>query len=325
MATQGYGHLIKPLGFRGTRPRTKRYYEANNTGPETSKVRQLAGKKDLEGIDLSVAFEYHDGLGNWYGEDKPHVHDYTEVQCYVGLDTAAINYLGADMELCLGDDMVPYAFSEPTAVVVPAGVPHGPVRTTRMYSPRGFACFRAALTGTPGHAAGKRTPVKGKGLAKLVKPLKDYILFQRGKRNPAWFDNAEQIQRVAAMKIQVGPGMADHVVRMNGTHLEGIDLSLDWAFFSKPGTWFRGAGAHTNPADELVIFMGTDPTCPGRLGAEVELDLGPEHERHIINKPCAVICPAGLPHGPHITRWVDRPFAFSSVFLGPEVTMKEFD
>lgn len=322
MATQGYGHLIKPLGFRGTRPRPKRYYEANNTVPETSNVSWRKGGQHLEGLDLSVSFEYHDGLGAWYGEEKPHVHSYPEVQFYVGLDTAAINYLGADMECCLGDDMVPYAFSEPTVVVVPAGVPHGPVRTTKMYSPRGLACYRAALTATPGQAAaGKKPAVKGKGLAKLVKPLKPNILIQRKKlqRAPAPLAGGK------GPAMSLGPGNADHLAWFYGKDLEGVSANMDWGFFSSPGLWHRGVRAHVHKAPEVLVFAGTDPTCPGRLGAEIEIDMGKEQDRLYVTEPSAVVVPAGLPHGPFVTHWVDTAFAFFSINLAEEPGIEWLD
>jgi len=46
------------------------------------------------------------------------------------------------------------------------------------------------------------------------------------------------------------------------------------------------------------------------------MDLGSEHERHIIDKPTAVVIPAGLPHNPTVTRWVDKPFGVLMMSLG---------
>jgi len=54
------------------------------------------------------------------------------------------------------------------------------------------------------------------------------------------------------------------------------------------------------------------------LGAEIEIDMGQEHERHIIDKPTAVVWPAGTPHTSQVTRWVDKPFAFFAVSLSGE-------
>jgi hypothetical protein len=46
------------------------------------------------------------------------------------------------------------------------------------------------------------------------------------------------------------------------------------------------------------------------------MDLGMEHERHIVDTPTAVVIPAGLAHNPIVTRWVDKPFGVLMMSLG---------
>lgn len=330
MTTTRYDHLIKPLGIGRKKTATggqKRYTEASSQAA-ISHGAWLNGRDHLEGLHLSFAWEYHDGLGNWNNEEAPHVHPYPEVQFFVGLDTANVNYLGADIECCLGEEMEPYTFSEPTVVVVPAGVPHGPVTTSRMYSPRGFGRYVVALgaahqstrlemkTGAPG---------KGGNYAHLVKPLKPGIVIERKKLNTSGFAaerSAASEETGSRNRMMPGPGNADHLSWMYGSDLEGLEVNMDWGFFSSPGLWHRGVGAHVHPVDEVLVFVGTDPSRGDQLGAEIEIDLGKEHERHLIAEPSVVICPAGLPHAPIVTRWVDRAFAFFSINLSgqPEMT-----
>ena len=321
MAATHYGHLIKPLGFKGTRSRSKNYYEANNSTRETAKIARLNGHEHLEGIDLSLAFEYHDGLGTWYGEDRPHTHSHPEIQFFVGLDTAAINYLGADVEYCLGSDLETCKFSEPSVVVVPEGVPHGPVKTIRMYSPRGYACYRISLTAAPDKSQAGTVTVRGKTLKHLVKPLKPNIIIQRNKLTAAMA--SQKTGKGPVMSL--GPGNADHLAWLYGKDLEGLSVNMDWGFFSSPGLWHRGVDAHVHPTDEVLVFVGTDPSCPGSLGADIEIDIGREHERHHITEPSVVVMPGGVPHGPFVTHWVDRPFAFFSVNLAGDINLTFID
>ena len=320
MAETRYGHLIKSLGFKGTCSCYKNYYEANN-GQETAQNARLNGNDHLEGIGLSLAFEYHDGLGAWYDEDKPHTHSHPEIQFFVGLDTAAINYLGADVEYSLGSDREVYKFSEPTVVVVPEGVPHGPVTTTRMYSPRGYACYRISLTAAPDKAPTGSAGVEGKTLAHLIKPLKPNMMIQRKKL--VGMMASQPTGKGPVMSI--GPGNADHLAWFYGKDLEGLSVNMDWGFFSSPGLWHRGVGAHVHRADEVLVFVGTDPSCPGSLGADIEIDFGKEHERLHVTEPSVVVMPGGVPHGPFVTHWVDRPFAFFSVNLAGDPGMKFVD
>jgi hypothetical protein len=67
-----------------------------------------------------------------------------------------------------------------------------------------------------------------------------------------------------------------------------------------------------------MLFAGTEPANIDYLGAEIQIDLGPEHERYLITEPTALVVPKGLPHGNIVTRWVDRPFGFLLMSLAKE-------
>jgi hypothetical protein len=71
--------------------------------------------------------------------------------------------------------------------------------------------------------------------------------------------------------------------------------------------------------------VGVDPDNIDSLGAEIEIDMGQEHERHRIDKPAVVLCPAGMPHTPQVTMWVDKPFGFFAINLSGEHEVKSFD
>ena len=49
---------------------------------------------------------------------------------------------------------------------------------------------------------------------------------------------------------------------------------------------------------ELIMVMGGDPEHPEELGAEIEVFLGPDMERHIIDKSCAIFIPPYFMHCP---------------------------
>ena len=125
---------------------------------------------------------------------------------------------------------------------------------------------------------------------------------------------------VKLLPVRKGPGRANaqQLVWMYGKDLEGLNLNFTWGFYSKSGIWHRGGGAHVHPVDEVLVFVGLDPTDIDYLGAELEIDMGKEHERYVFNKPTVVICPAGLPHLPLVTRWIDKPYSFYVIALGAE-------
>jgi hypothetical protein len=340
MTNKLYEHLVKPLNVG-----VMSWDGANNApgalmiGPgNASTEARLNGRDHLEGMALNFSWGVHTGLGDWHAGLDPHVHPYPECLIFAGLDTANINYLGAEVGCCLGEEQETYAFNEPTAIVVPAGLPHGPITTKRMFSPKGFGFLAVELSSTSevtwlGEAVSRLSaeqrksarkglhfaaeakilrskPIQETGkYARLVKPLKSGLLIERRRVNtsrpmPEHFAGAP-----------LGPGNADHLVWMGGSDLEGLNVNIQWGFCSQPGIWSRNPLRQVHTADEVLVYLGSDPNSIDYLGAEIEIEIGEGNERYIIDKPTVVMLPAGTICGPQITRWVDKPYAFFAISL----------
>lgn len=112
-----------------------------------------------------------------------------------------------------------------------------------------------------------------------------------------------------------GPGSADYFVRMNGKDLEGRDTNFSFAYCSKEGAWESGNGGRVSPFDECLVFAGLDPKKPDYLGAEIEVSLGKDFEKHVIDAPSIVCVPKNLPRGPIVTKKVEKTFAHYSIGL----------
>jgi hypothetical protein len=357
MTERKYEHLVKPLSVGSLemeQMKTPDVPEGGfSNGPgNADKLVWLNGRDHLEGMALNFTWGFYSGIGDWHTGQDPHVHPYPECLVFVGLDSANIDYLGAEIEVCLGEEQETYTFDEPTVVIVPAGFPHCPLITRRVFSPKGFGFFLASLGADPettwmgdgiseeafkimaetaekqgirlpmkSHVAKKRVkknpiPATGK-YDHLIKPLKSGITTRRGDLIRSKF-TAEELARFDENRekgIMPGPGSADHMTWMYGRDLEGLDLTLTWGLHSKPGIWGRGHGAHVHTAPEVLVFAGLDPKDIDYLGAQIEIEMGEEHERYILEKPTVAICPAGVAHTPIVTRWVDRPFAFYTFTL----------
>ncbi|MEJ2246852.1 MAG: hypothetical protein P8Y80_12360, partial [Acidobacteriota bacterium] len=163
--------------------------------------------------------------------------------------------------------------------------------------------------------------------AHLVKPLKSFLLVERGKVQSERLEQVQSERREDSHRAgeKPGPGSADHMIWLTGKDLEGMNATIAWGFCSQPGISRRGVGAHVHPVDEVLVYLGMDPHNPDNLGAEIEVDLGKKHERHLINEPAAIVCPAGMPHMPSVTRWVDRPYAFLAVCLSSKHEADAYD
>lgn len=70
---------------------------------------------------------------------------------------------------------------------------------------------------------------------------------------------------------------------------------------------------HVHDFHQLLGFIGGNPMNLHEFGAEAELLLGEEGEKHIIDKTTIVSVPPGLPHCPLNFKRVDRPVLFMSL------------
>jgi len=93
------------------------------------------------------------------------------------------------------------------------------------------------------------------------------------------------------------------------------DCSIGYHCISKPISFDR---PHAHDFVELLCFIGGDPTDVRDLGAEVEVCLGEEGEKHVIDTATVVSIPAGLIHCPLNIKNVKKPIVFLEVSLTPK-------
>ena len=75
---------------------------------------------------------------------------------------------------------------------------------------------------------------------------------------------------------------------------------------------------HTHDYDQLLCFIGGNPLNFFEFGAEIELALGEECEKHLINTTSIVYIPKGLIHCPLEFKKVSAPVLFMHVCFAPE-------
>jgi quercetin dioxygenase-like cupin family protein len=103
---------------------------------------------------------------------------------------------------------------------------------------------------------------------------------------------------------------------------------LEGAFYLS-SSWWHNKGEinktnavqrHTHDFDEVIAFIGNNPSDPTDLGGEIELWM--DDEKHIISKSCLVFVPKGVPHCPMFPIRIDRPILHFTT--GPSVTYNKF-
>ena len=308
MVKKEFAHLVKPLHARqpppGLYPQPRFWMEG----------------RDLEGFNAHFSFGFINKPCTLHPVEGSLIHPFDECLVFEGTDSSNILYLGAEISIELGEERELHVFNEPTVVLIPRGLPHGPVqiksvdKTFVHYSIGLAADYQAEAVATAASVSdgGKYNHL----VKKMVTTAKtgpnatgsgmgyETVIGKDGVMRPAEFG--------------IGPGNGDEVVWLYGSDLEGFDINFTWGFYSRCGKWHRGGEAHTHPEEEILCFVGLDENDPEDLGAEQELGLGPDHERHIFNKSSVAICPAGFPHLPLVTRWVDKPYGFFVICLSGE-------
>jgi len=96
------------------------------------------------------------------------------------------------------------------------------------------------------------------------------------------------------------------------------NFGILWNYISAP--YEMPGEPHSHPFDEIWCFLGGDQTNIKDFGAEVEVFLGEEGEKHIITVTTILEIPKGLVHMPLIFKRVDRPILFVNIPLTPEYT-----
>ena len=72
---------------------------------------------------------------------------------------------------------------------------------------------------------------------------------------------------------------------------------------------------HSHDCQQLLCFIGGNPLNLADFGAEIELCLGEEQEKHSINSTSIVSIPEGLKHCPLNFKKVSKPIIFMEITL----------
>ena len=119
------------------------------------------------------------------------------------------------------------------------------------------------------------------------------------------------------------------MARMEDGVVKGSNFYIvHWVFpgFEAPLGNYPMAGhpPHIHKDAELLFHIGTNPDDPMDLGAEVEMYMGKELERHVFNKTTVIYIPPNFIHCPWRPLKTVRPWIFVEVNQGPMHTEKSY-
>jgi len=290
MPSSKYGQYVKKLVFKDK---------------GTGFYRQVAtlDGKDL-GMEAFIEYGAYWAPGSMGGAPySAHTHDFDQVMLWLGADPSDMGELGAEIELCLGEEGEKHMITSTAAVAVPRGMPHFPANITRMNKR-----FIFLTVGTAGVYKETVLPANRKAFDKppvmmFTAKHRDNLINVSFMRKGAWTygpKNPDDSGGSLAF-IRGREGMFDFLIMC-----ESIKKA-PYRFGPEPDK------PHVHPLPEILTFIGTDLNDLSTLGAEAEIYLGKEMERHVITAPTAVVIPGDLAHCPLVITRVDRPFILTDI------------
>ena len=118
------------------------------------------------------------------------------------------------------------------------------------------------------------------------------------------------------LREPISEGMVAEIVNLSGEKdFGGLPFSIGWSSWSEP--IFVNKETHKHDFDQVLMFLGGDPMNVRDFGAEVDICLGEEQEKHTIDTTSIVYIPKGLPHLPLNYRKIDKPFVLFNMYFSP--------
>lgn len=130
-------------------------------------------------------------------------------------------------------------------------------------------------------------------------------------------DHVIELGTIQSMYKQI---TAPQVAALGGRDMNGTNFSMGYSFLTEP--FLMVEEAHTHDFDQILWFLGGDPGNVGDFGAEVEMHLGDNQEKHIITYSACVHIPAGLMHCPLNIKKVSKPIMFLDITLSPGASVR---
>ncbi len=253
------------------------------------------------GFDVQVKYGAYSVAGRM-GKPPyaPHVHDFDQVLLFAGSDMNDIGDLNAEVEFCLGDDLETHIITTTTAVAIPRGMPHFPATVNFLNKP--FFYYEISLTDKYSEKPDLVDKKPGPIVA-MRSATRKYVMPLAFIRKGAW---------------HYGPTNRDdgggHLAFIN-TKEAGFDCVILYESM-KRGPYRicpEPEKPHAHPTTQIMMFMGTDPYNMEELGAEFEICLGKELEKHTFTKSTAILTPPFLPHWPGGVVKLDKPMIMCDI------------
>jgi len=97
-------------------------------------------------------------------------------------------------------------------------------------------------------------------------------------------------------------------INISSRQLNDIPFTMNWSYLTEP--FVMVDHSHKHDFDQVICFIGGDPTNIGEFGGEIEFYFGEEKEKHVITSPSYICVPRGVMHAPLIVKKIIKPVVY---------------
>lgn len=251
-----------------------------------------------------------------YHVHTAHIHENAEYLIHIGTNINNPFDLGADVDLYMGKEMERYIINKPTIAYIPRRFIHAPWTPRNVKKPFIFLqVSQPRPDGTFGGMPPEGMPTEGgaPGAMPQGKQWGDYSFIPYDENAPDTDPAKGKYGRyIMSGSTRVDDGEHGITLVENRVPLKGFPGCI-MSWLPPKATPYRMHPPHIHAAGEFLIHLGINQDDPFDLGAEIELCMGKELEKHTITTPTVVYIPPGFIHSPWIIRKVTRPFIFMQI------------
>jgi hypothetical protein len=253
---------------------------------------------DRGGKDL--AFQWSCITKPFSMDAEPEVNnDFDQFLLFAGTNLEDIHEFQAEVEIPMGKEKKYFSIKEPTFVYIPKGFAHGPIKFKSVKKPVALWDYRLSAK----FSENWTDPDYSKYLAKPSKSVVDAANVRPDQAPPIQITHPTGTP-FRYMRMPATQGMTCW------TKVLGIQANLCMGYsVVKYRDYCVIEPKHYHRAlDEWLIFMGGNPLDVEDFDAEVELFLGREMEKQVVNSTCIVHVPPGTVHMGMEHRRTGKPF-----------------
>lgn len=245
--------------------------------------------------------------------------EYQEVLAMIGLDPNDPMDLRAEAEFYLGKGKTMEKYPTLTrscCVYVPRGQWHWPWHVTNVYKPMAWIHFNIHIKKMPALTEEEIAQmIQSQELSAAdQKKLEEELA--KAETNPNKFRYKNLLLSGVGVDKKVPKG-GKWVVYLDTIMVAEAPLLRILQYHPEEAP-YPIIGEQTHEYETFFCIYSMDENDQTDLGAEVELYMGPEKEKHTINQSSLVYMPANILHGPFILKKAKKPILFVECVAGPE-------